>query len=346
MPWYITASCILLTFILPEVCPAQFAWKLNGEAGYLSSASESMLGKSSNLLGRLEGQCNYNYTEDNNSASVSLKLRPELYEGDKSLSSLKGRIAGNYSMEFEKFGWDLNITAQKQLYRYNSLNADFSSVVLQSDFSIYTGESDAFCFSAGYATNDIKYEGTRAMDMLFFNAFLNLSLNPYVNTGPGIYLESFICKSPYSTYSGQAQGLNKGLRFGPELSFNYLHNYILSFNYRYLLHKSDLTNFPSGEHLIRFMTGKSIGDNWTIFLLADYYTRNFSLKSQSEKDISLLYTPLDLESHIYVKLGYDIKENLEIYTKYGYSAENLYINNNAIKGWNLMLGLALKSSDE
>jgi len=86
-----------------------------------------------------------------------------------------------------------------------------------------------------------------------------------------------------------------------------------------------------------------ISGEWSVFLLADYYTRNF--KTKNSTDNNLLYTPINLENRIYIKLGYELKNSFEIYLRSGYTNESLYKNNLSIKGWNIMVGIEVNKGD-
>jgi hypothetical protein len=116
---------------------------------------------------------------------------------------------------------------------------------------------------------------------------------------------------------------------------------VISSDYRFLIHESKYTKNLSYEHWIRFVAGTIFLGEWSVFILADYYSRKFRLLGNPEFLINPLYSPLNLENRVYLKISRILTENLEAYSKVGYFKDNLYENEFSIEGWNFLLGIEL-----
>lgn len=340
-PFFLIFSFILLT----NKINGQVFWKMNGETGYFYSDANTFTKFKNNLLIRLDGEAGYKYDQPGRTASVSLKLRPMFYGIENNLSAIRGRINGNYYYEFEKLGWNTDVTGQHQVYNYNELSAKYTFTSIRSGLTFFFDNGYDLSAELGYSAYDIKVEGVpHSQDLTFINLNLTKTYNPYLTSGFGLYFERFINKSLYLT-NNNTKSKNRGYLAGPEVSLKYLKSFVFISEYRFLLLNSDFTSYPSYEHLVRLMAGKSFSTSWTAFILLDYYSRKLKVNEKNNNSLDLLYTPLNLESYLYLKLGYDLKDNIELYAKYGYSKENLFTNDWSVSGWNLMLGIGIKNID-
>ncbi|MGE5399973.1 MAG: hypothetical protein ACM3S2_06200, partial [Ignavibacteriales bacterium] len=56
----------------------------------------------------------------------------------------------------------------------------------------------------------------------------------------------------------------------------------------------------------------------------------------------LLYSPTNLENRILLKFGYDLNEGVEIYSRMGYSKEDI-IDTFSFSDWSIMLGIEIRN---
>ena len=89
------------------------------------------------------------------------------------------------------------------------------------------------------------------------------------------------------------------------------------------------------------MAGKIFFDYLSAFLLTDFNFYKYVKSGNYVEAVTPLYTPLNSENKIYLKIAYDLSDNVEIYTKTGYFKENLYEDKFSLEGWNAMIGIEL-----
>ena len=174
------------------------------------------------------------------------------------------------------------------------------------------------------------------MDLFLLDAEINQQAFNGAKVVYGIYTERFFLDDQYKTENIN----NKGWRIGPHISFDYLKTFLLNFDYRFLFHISEFTKSPSYEHWIRLVAGKLLMENWSVFVLTDYYFRKYTISKNLDDPYISLYTPINQDNRIYLKVAYSFSDILEIYFKTGYFRENLY-NNYFFAGWNILIGFEI-----
>jgi hypothetical protein len=120
-----------------------------------------------------------------------------------------------------------------------------------------------------------------------------------------------------------------------------LKDFVINFDYRFLIHNSQYTSYPSIENWLRLVAGKILSEKWSAFVLTDYYFRNFRTKGIAADNQGLLYTSTNFENRIYLKLGYDIADNIELYIKSGYFDENISVDKYSFEGLDISLGIEI-----
>jgi len=96
----------------PLVVHSQVDWRINGEAGLYNSSGDAVL-ESSGLITRLDSFLKYKYENENRNASIQLRLRPELYGANHSVSSIKIKADGDYYQVENDLRWGTNISVQR-----------------------------------------------------------------------------------------------------------------------------------------------------------------------------------------------------------------------------------------
>jgi hypothetical protein len=328
---YLFFICLL---VYSQNIYAQLSFRLNLEGGYYRSTSQNpAVSAQKDATARFDGEAAYRYKNDNNIFSLKLRARPEIYGLNNNLKILKLRAAGNYYSGNGNVNWGFNIIGQKNNYSGRNVNLNFQDFIflfesltkIDNDFSLRS--------NLGYGFQKVSDDINQKMNLVFLDAEVIQQAFRNAKLGYGIYSERFFLNNVYKVEDTD----NKGWRLGPHISFDYLKSFIVNFDYRYLFHISDVTQSPSYEHWIRLVAGKLIDENWSVFVLTDYYFRKYTIKKYLENPYLYLYTPINEDNRIFLKLAYSISEITEIYFKAGYFRENLF-NNYSFAGWNFLVG--------
>jgi hypothetical protein len=327
-------------FIIIYSANAQVDWKINSEAG-ISGSDYNFSAKPDDIIFRVDGNLQYLYLQDDYSASVKFRVRPEIYGLSNKFSSLKFKFSGDYYRTEKFVNWGIDLNMQKNLYQTESadFNYDIFSLSVSTDWSNL--ENHPISIQLGYAYQIVSEKVKQDLDLLIFDGKIFSSLFNHNNLGCGLYLEKFTVGNNYLNSSRSFENTNSGWRIGPQISFEYQDEEVLRLEYRFLIHSSRLTKYPSYEHRIRFIAGKIFWDDWSIFLLADYYDRHFAFRDDKLAETNLIYNPLDIENKINIKIAYEISSTFEIYLKSGYFKENFFDQKYNFDGWNALLGIEI-----
>jgi hypothetical protein len=323
--------------LFPFVANPQVDWRINSEAGFYESSGDIVL-ESNGPITRLDSYLKYKHEAEKRSASLQLRFRPELYSFNNPVSSIKLKAEGDYYQGEENFDWGLNLTGQKNFLNTNTIDYTYDIFV----FSVNTDFSKiGLNANGGYAYQIIKGRDEYNLDLLFLDVKSFSRFSHYIKFGYGLYLERFFVSNKIILINNTSENKNEGWRTGPQISLTYLKDYIVNIDYRLLFHESEFTKNLSYEHWIRVVAGKIFLNYFSAFLLADYSFYRFIKSSNYIEAVTPLYTPLNSENKIYLKIAYEIKDNLEIYTKTGYFRDNLYEDSFSLEGWNAMIGIEL-----
>jgi len=333
-------SSFFFSLILISPLYSQIDWRINSEVGIFRSSGAGIL-KEKGFLSRLDGFLKYKYEEDKRNASLSLRVRPEFYSLDQPFNSIKLKAEGYYYQFEETFNWGLNVTRQKFFFNDNFFDLNYDVFTLIGDASGFSIGDLILNASAGYAYQVIKGEGEYNLDLLFADLKLFNPLSSDIKFGYGLYLERFFIRNEIHQQNLLTMYKNNGFRFGPQVSINYIRDFILNIDYRFLFHESGFTEYFSYEHWIRIVAGKIFFTDWSAFLLADYNSFFFRKAENYIEGVTPLYTPLNLENRIYLKIAYELNEVFELYTKGGFFKDNLYEDKFSLEGWNAMIGVEL-----
>ncbi|MCL5029619.1 MAG: hypothetical protein M1480_11470 [Bacteroidetes bacterium] len=337
---YFGSSSILVLIISNFLFPlnAQIKFKANVESGYYNSAGSSII-EQNELFTSLDGQIGYKYDGENRNANFNLRLRPEFYGFNNQMQTIKFRVDGAYTQNEDGFNWGVRLNRQRYSFGGNNIDLVFDSFNLIFDSDLFFITDNPISINAGYGYQNISNDTQQNLDNYFFDGRIYQILSQFTKIGAGIYIEKFSVSGnsifPYQDF----QNKNNGWRFGPQLNFNYLKDAIINLDYRFMFHSSELTNNPSYEQWVRLVAGKLLSEKWSAFILVDFYFRNFNLNQIGENNLNLLYTPMDFENRIYLKLGYELNEIFGLYIRTGYFKENLVNDKFSYSGWNVLLGI-------
>ena len=335
---------IIFQIILILSTSVQAQIKIGGsiETGFYKAEGTQSV-EQSDLFTGLDGILGYNYKNEKRSASIKFRVRPEFYGFNNQLNTFKLRGDASYSQNENSFTWGINLADQKYNIKSNSFNLTYSTFILSGNAESYLCGSLPANLTLGYAYQDIGYSGEQNLDLFFGELKLFHPISENMKFGFGIYTEKFSITGrsldPY-VIPGEE---NKGWRLGPAVSFNYLGNEVINFEYRLLFHNSKYTYSSSIEHWIRLVAGKLITSSLSVFVLIDYYIRNFKYKPNAENFSYLLYTTMNFDNRIFLKFSYEISNTVELYLRSGYFKENLYSNKYNYSGWHALVGIALSN---
>ncbi|MBM4176801.1 MAG: hypothetical protein FJ213_11620 [Ignavibacteria bacterium] len=329
----------LMTFNI-NISYCQLKWKLNLETGNYST-SNTILKEKNDLSIRSEGEVKYNYDAQSSKAFIQIQARPEIFGILNKLYTFKLKAFGGFYKSNENYDWGINFSAQNHFYSGETITADFATYFIQTNLSYPVSSVGLLVPNIGYAYQNINFNGRRSIDVYFADLKFEQLFNQYFRIGYGIYGERFILVNKQNFLNLSEENSNSGFRAGPQLSINYIRDFFLSGEARFLFHESKVTQYPSYETLFRFIGGKILTEDLTLMLLVDFYARKFSNENSQSKSSNLLYTPINLENRFYLKLSYDVDENWEIFSKAGYSKEYLYDRDLSLSGWSFSIGLSL-----
>ncbi len=329
-----------LIFFTSNLSLGQIKWNLNLEAGSYT-ANNTILKEERDFSIRAEGEFKYNYETPDSKAFLQLQARPEVLGVLNKLNTIKLRAAGGFFQYYDNYDLGINFSAQNHNYSGEVIAANLTSYFLRANYSQLLSDEISAEPAFGYAYQNVDFNGRRTTDTYFADIKVEQAFNQYFRLGYGIYGEKFTLVNKFNFFNLSRDNSNSGLRIGPQISLYYLSGFMLNSEIKFLFHKSDLTDFPSYEALIRFAGGKLLATDFTLLLLIDFYTRKFSYKNPKNENSNLLYTPINIENRFYLKLSYDADDHWEIFSKAGYSKEYLYDRDLSLSGWNISIGLSL-----
>jgi hypothetical protein len=333
---------ISLSLILySNISLAQFNWRFTSEAGQFYSG-QNISNKDGDFLARFDADLNYKIEGTKSDLYFGLKVRPELYGFDDQVKIFRIRGNSRYSSEEKDFVWGINTVVQKQFYWGNDFDFDNDIFFLSGDLQLLLFDGYPLDIISGYAYQTFSAERKSEIDLLFAEAGSSFVLLPSVNLFYNIYAETFSIEGKSGLFNSANILRNKGWRHGIKVSLKHIHHFTAGVDYRFLFHNSELTIQPSFEHWIRLFAGKMITQDLSIFALADFYFRKFTLsKKISDADLLFLYLPLNLENKFYIKTSYSAKENLELFIKSGYFKEDLFSAKYSLSTWYISAGIEI-----
>ena len=334
-PLVLFLRAFLFTLLYISVTYPQISWGINTFTGINFAYGSDIANESDVILG-LDGNIEYTFAQDNREASFLLRAKPELLGFNNKLVSAKLKARGRYFQQEENFNWGINLTRQYNTFDGDYFNLHYDIFILNAQASLFFIDNAPVSLNLGYAYQITKDMVEQNIDLLFFDGKFFTRFG-FLKIGYGIYVERF--KILYEQREQPAfKNSNTGWRVGPQISLNYLKDYIFSAEYRFLFHDSPVTEYLSYDQWIRLLAGKFIFDDISVFILIDFYSRNYRLKDDTFDAQPIVYFPIDQENNFYFKVEYDWSEIFSTYIKTGYNKENFVVNNQSISGWNLLIG--------
>ena len=167
-------------------------------------------------------------------ASLSLRARPEFYGFSNPINFIKLRAEGDYYQSEEKFNWGLNISRQVNFFKQQNSNLTYNIFSLTGSATWFYIDNMPVNTNLGYAYQVIKNNEEYNLDLLFFDCKLYSQLSTYMKFSYGLYLERFFITNEVEILHTSSYYKNNGWRFGPQLSLNYLKEFIVNIDYKFL----------------------------------------------------------------------------------------------------------------
>lgn len=325
---------LLLFLFFPLFVFSQIDWRVSAETGFYNSYGDAVI-KKSGLITRFDSFLKYKYEQGKREASVQFRFHPELFGTISPVKSAKLKADGAYYQNEGNLTWGMNVTGQRNFLNANTVNFTYNIFAAAVNFAWSDIGLNA---STGYAYQIIKERDRYGLELLFLDLKLLQQFNSFIKYGAGFYVERFFASNEI-ILDEKNENNNNGWRTGPQISFIYLKDFILNVDYRILFHESEFTRYLSYEHWIRIVTGKIFFRDLSAFLLADYNFYRYVKSSDYVEAVTPLYTPLNSENKVYLKIAYELSDNVEVYTKTGYFKENLYEDRFSFEGWNFTFGI-------
>jgi hypothetical protein len=331
---------VVLLLFLSQLSLAQLKLRLNVEGGYYSTTT-SFTNTDNNLEARLDGKLSYNIKSRKRNTTLGVRVRPEVFGVNNSLTSIKLQGTGSHRYLDENQMWNFNLAANSSNYNYSSSSTTISTFSLNVNYNYLLNKESDISLSVGYTFRSASENTSLDMDILFASSTFAYIVLPNFTIGAGVYLERYSSEFDTDDLYIQRKLTNNGYRFGPEFILNFSSKWIFRANYNLVFHASEVTNDISFEHVIKAVAGKALNRITTIMILAEYYYEDLDFKDISSYD-RYLYFPSNIENEIYAKISFDISDRSEFYLRSGYFNINLQLDNSTLSGWNILAGYQLK----
>jgi hypothetical protein len=328
----------IIPFITAYGQPGKTLWRLSGETG-IYQFQDITHNKFQSGLFKLEGSVDYNKIHRTSDWKFQFRIKPEFYHSRNVFSNLKFFFTGQYTDKMSRGKWGVSFDTQRFYYYNDNESFAFDLMNINSFLLRSILKHTYIFFNANYLYRDVSNSFDQSLDAIAGEFKLVLPQLKLWDTGIGLYTERFKIREKDYPFDSKQNTKNSGWRYGPEISMDLHSKSVLSAVYRFLFHQSDITKQPSYEHQVRVLFGKLLSDRWAIFFLVEYYFNKFTLID--ETNTNLLYSPVDNENVINLKLDYDINQNVSFYLKTGYMKENLIYSGFSTQGWQSVLGFQL-----
>jgi len=334
--WRTLSLFVVQVCVINSLSAGDLKFKFSGEGG-ISRLSYSIPGEETDLVARLEGTLGYSQTAPGSSWHLQARLRPEIYRGESQSFLIVGSLKGSYLQNAGRFRWGVNFLSERQRVDYPFTELTFDVFQLGGQGVWFWRPAGGLSFRLDYAYRDLNARREQSLDALLASLEGFCKISAAASLTAGVYVENFrVGGPPVLSLEGVSQR-NRGWRGGPVVSLEYKRKLVLSGSYRFLLHHSDLTVSPSSEHWVRLLFGKILSPRWSLFVLLDYYFRDYSLAPGADTD--LLYAPLNTQNHVYLKLARELTPRRDLFFRAGYFNENLIYQNLTFSGWRATVGL-------
>ena len=312
----------------------QLRYLLNAEAGWSIARFSGNKAAVSPLL-RFQGKLGVQQKKTRHFWQFSAQLRPEYYL-DAAIPSLNRlTFSGSYRRNYSRWRWQVAADADRRRLSFSPGPLRIASQSIGVDILWQHRPKTQFLVRLAY----LDYHNQGLIENSLIGAQLTVGWQRLYGRTNRFLLN--IMAEPFSIGQPGMAAKNAGWRWGAGASFNHQQRWVLRGSYRWTWHTSDLTKSPSMEHLLSCLAGRIFLQHWTFLLLADYHFRNFTIVPHAAP--MLLYTTMDENRRIFVKLERDLTAGRQLYALFGYQREEFLGSLRPLAGWRFMLGLSIRN---
>lgn len=311
-------------------------YRLIGEGG-LSHTRFSHTAGQLHGISRLESRATLSHDAPPAFWQLQLRFRPELYSTTPASHLIHLQLRGDYARQWKRFQGNLSLTGQQQRLRTVPLRLTHSLLLISLNTAWHYRAGRTFIIRGSYSHR--RLEGHGDTRLTSFHGFLRWRriFSPFRRLELGIFAERFYIQARYSTPGNPGPARNRGWRIGPEISARSARKLLISATYRLAFHRSRRVGKMAYHHQLRLLLGKTLASGWSLFGLVDLFLR--SSGTPRGILILLLYTSLDTENRVYLKLEKQVNRTSEIFLRVGYLSENFLADTPALSGWQFTAGL-------
>ncbi len=310
------------------------SYRLGAEGGWSRSSFSSLLTRTSPVV-RLNGRVKYGGKSRRNSWFLQARFRPDIFLTDDLPTFSRFSLQGSFLQKFRATRW--RFTAAHERQQISAFNSDIliriSQIGSQASWSFH--RSNALQFSLDFIRRTVNDPLDSRLNAVLTRLALQRAFSSSTTFSAGLYLEKFDIQRHSAAFSER----NDGWRYGPEISLAYKRRIVLSGNYRFLRHQSEVTTAPSHEQWLRLLFGKILSPRWSLFFLTDYFFRNYSISGNAPA--ALVFAPLDTENRIFLKIERDFSASITAFFRIGFLSENFIATEQSLSSWRGTVGVAI-----
>lgn len=321
----------LLLFISLPAFAQDFSLKVKNESGWFTPLTNENVNKPS-FINDLDISAEYNVERN---LSIVGKIQPQWYGIEHPFFSIGSSLKTDASYRFRNYDFNSSLLYLKKFYTSRTTEIDINQYVVNANWLWYYKMKQSIYFDVNYGFRIFKDVNEYRLKLINGTMIWIFTVSPYTKLGTGLFAEQFWIENTIQKVNVTES--NRGMRIGPVLHFKYLKNFIFSLDYNFVSHFSIQTNVNSYEHWLKILAGKNLTPDITVLLFIDYQVRNY--KNLPDTDTNLLYSSLQSENRIYLKLDYDFNESLTFFSKIGYRKDDFIKALEPISGVQTTLGI-------
>ena len=315
----------------------QWQGRIQGEFGLQQTQGQNIL-VSPGMLGRFLVQLGIKGRIKLSRWGAHMRFRPELWTGETTATNLKYLWSGYWQQQYRTWTWQLQISGKYYSYQNQTpKNVSFSIFQIAGFWQHYYRKNLFFSLEGHLLYRDLTYIYDSNLDAHIAQIGGNYLLRPHLSLGLKWYFESFRISSRDYFLTEMERRENTGWRSGPEITLEHQSKILFTLTYRFLTHQSRLTKSGAREQWVRLVTSWSWNRRWYVFGLVDYYF--LTTPGTSTEQAPLLYSPLDNENRIFLKIARSISYRSDLFLKGGYLQETLLKELFTLSGWQLTAGI-------
>ena len=308
-------------------------WKAGAEGGYFHAGGNYNSSRIK-FVSALPVSARFEQPTGTHVFIFNARLRPEWYGPQKNNYNIQASAGFQYQRRWKEFDFGAGIQGRKQNYHIHTdpisihtlqISASASwSFIKNMSAGVESGYIDAAL--TGDVKNTVLTKWVSPGLHYFFHGYGSLSVSGYV--------EAF--EASTNDVLTNVRSVN-GWRAGPKIGLEYLRKNYITLNYLLAQRRFERSNKFHPEHEINFVAGKNLTQNWSVFILADYYIRDIESTAGDP-----VYSQTNYENRIHAKLVYNWKKDYSIFVKMAYSKNEFIHQKISLSGTQVSLGFEIQ----